>query len=255
MTVGVRFSTVRGERQLDENFMVPEFIGKIVLSPVPVVTEMHPESPYTSYTYSGVLPQAAGRAIMIFWTLPSTTEDIWIHPDHVYFWHGSDATTTTVRIFRPRSLASSELPEGYAFALDKALPSSDQFCMRLWDEKGRLIFDSGHEHLNMHSVLSDISMPEDGVGEMRIFVPEKPAFLIPAVAQTTVTSNRPWVYVRIEERLGCARRSGGMLYSSLVKSEDFPFYFSDENPRYPEPTYYSKNFGLTMPVINAAIYD
>ena len=60
--MSIFFNSAAGRRMIDGEHLVPEFIGRVVLNPTPIVANDGAESDYRSHRYSGALRATNGRA-------------------------------------------------------------------------------------------------------------------------------------------------------------------------------------------------
>lgn len=253
--MSIFFNTAAGRRLIDNVNLVPEFIGKVVLNPTPIVTSEGGESGYLSHDYAGQLPPTNGRPYMVFWTLPASSADVWWWPKEQFGFPGSALVYTGISaFFSPTTPNPGVLPEAYVFSLGPVEISSLKIAVRLWDMAGRLLFDSGKLHLAVHQVAAGVALGYTETAVALPSLPGKPAFLVPSVYRDQESHSRSDPKASFMEWLGCYRRTGGDIISRMVKVNDF-LVPSNQTGSYFEDQTYGNTSGLVVPVIDASLYD
>lgn len=248
---------------LDENFPIPEFIGKVTLNPSPVLNGRQGTAPYTMRRHEVTsMPARSGRNAMILWTLPDTGgADVWFSPWQSLVYPTDSGQPPAMDIFIGNGAGVPPLPVGYVFALGGATYSSEQFGMRIWDASGALIFDSGNKQMNVATVLTGVDMVINTPRSQGIAVPASAAFLIPSAyyiqdvqtpsdIESGIQSSETYVEFR-----GSVRRNGSTLYSFMPEIAHFYSYGGTASQDINDANYFGNNTGLVIPVIDATIYD
>ena len=81
---------------------------------------------------------------MLAITLPLVGEDVWVGLDH-YSTGGSGSVLMTIA----SNAGEPVLPEIFAFGISPPPATGDAYGLRVWDESGQLVFDSGHLPLSL----------------------------------------------------------------------------------------------------------
>lgn len=266
MSFGVLFNTVNGNRVIDGNYMVPEFIGKIYLTASGPTFSSIPTSgsgievPYNvSYAGGGIgtgysCTNPGNRECIIFWTIPPSNGNEWFEfnsAQHIY----AGLTHSEMQIYAESTSpggAAPAVPEGYVFALGAVTQSSETYGMRVWNPSGGLVFDSGNKHISVNQVLTGLNYQIGTTNSVASGgLPAKPAFFIPQLnrqLKTRVSNNLHW-----QVWTAMVRRDGNTVYTRLLKYLDINI--GDAGPNINQDYYSSNTSGLVMPVIDASLYD
>ena len=263
MTNGILFNTEKGSRVIDEEFMVPEFIGKVTLNPTPHISGLFTGGNvgvtpyYTNAHRINQLPDSGGRAIMTFWRYPDANgEDIWFYPT------SSVATTVDgsvpgMNIYRRNGGVLPILPVGYCFAIGRAIASANIYGMRSWDGAGKLIFDSGNLSLKIES----FSLVSYGYQISNCVIPaaSNAAILLPDTYNISDVSvgDAPGYpgsgNSQFYEDRGGVRRNGATFSTYMATVAAYYFRGAEYDL---DGSSHSGNAGdLSMPIINASLYD
>jgi len=262
MTFGVRQNTANGWRQSDGTYMVPEFIGKINITSA--ITEAYNggENNFQVTRYGGPVPYKGGRGVMIFWTIPDTSNDVWYWPQDQYIYPNTgESFNAGMDMIKQLGTATPGTPEGYAFALDFCTKSDANYGRRIWNpDTGKLIFDSGHKLLNIQQV-GTLGFSASGINSYGFSLPAKPAILIPRIYRdiedftgSLDTSNNG--NSEFTEYLGAVRRRGNVIDTRMVLTDNMNAPASNfGRASYHQDQTYGNINGVFMPVINASLYD
>ncbi|EZP39375.1 hypothetical protein [Janthinobacterium lividum] len=263
MTNGILFNTEKGSRVIDEEFMVPEFIGKVALNPAPYISGLFSSgnvgvTPYytNSHQVNG-LPDSGGRDIIIFWRYPDANgEDIWFYPTSSVV-TPVNGSVPGMNIYRRNGSVLPSMPVGYCFAIGRAIASASTYGMRSWDGTGKLIFDSGNLSLKIES-FSSISYGYQ-ISNYVIPAASNAAILLPDTYHISDVSvgDAPGYpgsgNSQFYEDRGGVRRNGATFstYMATVAA-----YYSRGAEYDRDGSSHSGNAAdLSMPIINASLYD
>lgn len=268
MAYGIQISTTAGQRLIDGQFMVPEFVGKLNLNPTPVYNYTNTNSylnaagVFNTRTYEFANDAAltatnaalAGRTAMVFWKYPDTgSANLW----WVAYNYGAMNCYTA-----PGTAGPSTLPTAYVFAVGSATASSEGFGMRLWDAAGTMIFDSGKKQLVTYNVATgmdyNIFSAKDTVS---VAMPMNAGFLQPTcyyindqrVASSDEYPNSGSFHYWVAQ--GGMHRNGGTVESYMALVEQFDYDNVSEPNDWNDSAYFGSHTGLVMPIINTDLYD
>lgn len=263
MTHGILFNTERGSRVIDEEYMVPEFIGKVSLRPTPHISGLFTSgnvgvTPYYTTSHQvDWLPDSGGRDVMIFWRYPDANwEDIWFYPTSSVVTPGN-GSVPGMNIYRRHSGVLPVLPVGYCFALGRAIASASTHGMRAWDGTGKLIFDSGNLSLRIESFASVsfgnqiISYGISTAASAAILLPD--TYHLSDISVGDAPEYPGSGNTQFYENRGGVRRNGASFSTCMANVA--AYYYPGADYDRDGSSHSGNATDLSMPIINASLYD
>jgi hypothetical protein len=253
--MSIFFNTATGNRLIDNVNIVPEFIGKVTLSNSPSVGGVGSESGYRLHRYAGRMPATNGRPYMVFWSIPASLSDVWWLPVDVVGFSGSAQVSAVIdAFFAPGTPMPAVLPEAYVFSLGPVEISPLKMAARVWDNAGRLLFDSGKMHLALQHAVGGMSVDFSTSVLALPSLSSKAAFLVPSVFHRREVYTQGDQEAIVTDWYACVRFTGGEMIARLVQ-----VYRTGVTPSqewsYQQDHTYGNTTGLVLPVIDASIYD
>ena len=268
MAYGIEINTMTGQRIVDGRFKLPEFVGKIYLHPTPYVNNYVNTNSYqnqagvfstTTYDFvddannAAVNAALAGRQAMVFWKYPDTG-------GYNLYWtsYGYGA----MNLYRAPGVSyTPPLPVAYVFAVGSSTTSSNAFGMRLWNEVGTLIFDSGNKQLMTYNVATGLNFSFESQSSVSVSMPTNAAFLQPTcyfiMDQRTPSSdeypNSGSFHYMVAQ--GGIRRNGSTIVSYMPVVEKYDYENVSEPNDWGDNAFFGSTTGLVMPIINTDVYD
>ncbi len=259
MTFGVRIFNDSGLLQVHDDYMIPQFVGKITTVNDNIIVDEGGELGFESRSYSGVAPNFSGRDVMVFWHFP---EGVFWYPADVFLPAAVSGANIGLFALCAPSAVITGTPTGYVFALGPVIASAEQFCLRMWNAAGTLMFDSGSPHLSVNTVASGAAFPVGSEHTTTITMPAKPAILLPQARRTAESYEGALATedgnATFHEWIGVIRRTGSTsLATRMLDVRTYEALASNDlsNAGYSEDQTYGNTTGLVMPIINAALYD
>jgi hypothetical protein len=265
MAFGLKINTTNGERLLDNQFMLPEFVGKVYINPTPsydyISTNSHNNAAgvYRTRNYDFAAGQGiealagplAGRNFMIFWKYPDTgAADLWWNT----YYFGA------MNLFS-KNASPPSLPIGYVFAVGHAVASNAQFGMRYWNDAGTLMFDSGNRQLQPYSVATGMNFDMTTINTVQPPMPAAPGFLQPVcyfisdVRQASSDEYPNSGQFNYMYANGGIRRNGPYIQSFMPMTEKYDYSGVSEPNNWSDNAFFGSTTGLVMPIIDCSIYD
>lgn len=254
MTYGFVAYNNNEEVLIDENFAVPKFTGKATFTPWKsgIMTQYSGLS-YSLYYVDGRPPE--GAPSIAFCTIPESTTQFYCP----FEWQVETSSySESIRVIYPTG-AIPVLPEIYFFGTTNFNPSTDTWGLRIYRADGSVAFDSGNRHLALQQVSDAFQYPiynvttnygQNEVANALSSLPAKPAFFLPGYGAEQWTNTPPSLGSTYIIANSAVRRSGSTIYTKVYKTEN-----GFEDTIINGTILFGANSNLTLPVINAAIYD
>ncbi len=251
---GIRFDNSSYGRVIDGARVVPYLIAKINMADYDYIDYIDGAQPgWTVRWYQPPYREdLAARRTISFVTLPSNGSEAYGFFTGVLVMFKNGATFTP--------------PEVYVFALDYVAPSNVAWGTKAWNpDSGALVYDSGNKHLNINQILGNVSIStahensnhrsseQVSTVSMGAGYPGKPAFCIPSFEYFVSWGVR--FSGTGEEREHFWHRVRGQQLDSVMLRDYYEFDDTPPNSSYGPNTYKSRSTGLSILVIDAAIYD
>lgn len=145
---GIRISNGNNQRQIDGRKLVPQLIAAYDMANYPFVESgtdgLDAQSGYICRTYQFNLPpEITSRPYIRFFSLQTTA---WV---------------SGIRLMYRSEMGVPVHPKLYFFALDRVDYGNEAYGMRVWNEFGALMYDSGNNHLNASQLFSSWNINVD----------------------------------------------------------------------------------------------
>lgn len=212
---GISLINGNGEKVASTRYPVPDFIQKVTFSSsdkvdtLPIIFE---PTDRETYVYSKSISSGYGRTRIVMWSIPESLTEYW------YSGNAFLATSDTeLKLYINSPLNQSPpMPTAYIFGLDNLSPSSSSYGLRLFNEGGNLLFDSGLNHIDILGFNTIAYATAGSSITDTTLISSSTAVVLPSFGQYIEDGIEGQEASYTYEYLGMVRRSGSTLYTKKI---------------------------------------